>query len=126
MLPTWTPRPTWMGLMPPRLFCGAVPAVRVWLRMSWKTSAEALKPGVLEFAMLLPITSSHVWWFVSPETAENSERVMCVSLLCGGSRPLLPDVHDVLGSNERGAQAVAERAAPHLESGERALGGTGD
>ena len=80
MLPTVTPRPICMGLMPPRLPLGAAPALSVWFRMSVNTTTEVLNPGVAALAMLLPITSIHFWKLVSPDTPENSERDICLSL----------------------------------------------
>src|SRR3954465_6908688 len=71
---TFTPRPTWAGLVPPR-FCAAAPPARMtWDSVSWKTVWLPLKPTVLTLAMLLPVTSSLVWWARRPETAENMER----------------------------------------------------
>jgi hypothetical protein len=61
MLPTFTPRPICMGLVPPVVAVGAMPVVSVWPRMSSKTTLDDLKPVVLALAMLLPITSSHSW-----------------------------------------------------------------
>src|SRR6476659_7221855 len=89
--PTCTPRPTWIGLVPPCPFTGAAPAVSIWLRVSWKTTLLALKPAVFALAMLLPVTSSMNWLARRPLIAEKSERSMvggpgcCVGRKCVGS-----------------------------------------
>ena len=54
----------------------------IWLRLSSKTARPVLNPNVLTLAMLLPVTSSMVWWTRRPETAEYIERSMeCVSFV---------------------------------------------
>src|SRR3712207_6307181 len=71
---TLTPRPTCAGLVPPPSAVGAEPLRMTWDRVSSKTVWELLKPTVLTLAMLLPVTSSLVWWARRPEMAENIER----------------------------------------------------
>src|SRR4051794_27751956 len=73
---TFTPRPTWAGFVPPRSAVGAPPLLSTWDRVSSKTVWLALKPTVLTLAMLLPVTSSLVWWARRPLIAENMERSM--------------------------------------------------
>src|SRR3954462_6893899 len=73
---TFTPRPTWAGLVPPRFWAAAPPARITWDSVSWKTVWLPLNPTVLTLAMLLPVTSSLVWWARRPEMAENMERNM--------------------------------------------------
>lgn len=60
-LPTETPRPTCLGLLPPFSSPGAVAERSVWLISSWKFTLDFLKPVVLAFAMLSPTTSRSVW-----------------------------------------------------------------
>src|SRR4051812_32436370 len=72
---TFTPSPTWAGLVPP-VSVGAEPLLSTWERVSWKTVWLDLKPTVLTLAMLLPTVSSLVWWALRPEMAENIERSM--------------------------------------------------
>src|SRR6478672_3603598 len=92
MAPTWTPRPTWTGFVPPRPLPAAAAAVSIWLRVSWKTVVLALKPIVLALAMLLPVTSSMVWLTRRPLMPAKSERSM-VEFPLGGwvtaRRPLV-------------------------------------
>src|SRR3954454_6220538 len=84
MAATFTPRPTWAGFVPPR-FCAAAPPARMtWDSVSWKTVWLPLYPTVLTLAMLLPVTSSLVWWARRPEMAENMERNMGEELLGRG------------------------------------------
>src|SRR3954451_20545367 len=71
---SWTPRPTWMGLLPPRFTLALDAAVSIWLNVSWKTVEEDLKPVVFALAMLLPVTSSMVWLTRSPLMPAKSER----------------------------------------------------
>src|SRR3954454_6292461 len=86
MAATFTPRPTWAGFVPPR-FCAAAPPARMtWDSVSWKTVWLPLKPTVLTLAMLLPVTSSLVWWARRPEIAENMERNMGRNSSGGGRR----------------------------------------
>src|SRR3954468_16718894 len=73
---TWTPRPIWIGLVPPRWALPAEPAVSIWLSVSWKTVLLLLKPVVLALAMLLPVTSSIVWLTRRPLMPEKRERSM--------------------------------------------------
>ena len=75
MLLTFIPRPICMGFVPPA-DADALPALSVWPRMSSKITSEALNPVVFALAMLLPITSSHSWWFRRPDTAVNIARDM--------------------------------------------------
>src|SRR6478609_3895889 len=83
---TWTPSPTWIGLVPP-LPAPAAPAPRMtWLRVSWKTVVEALKPTVLALAMLLPVTSSIVWLARRPLMPEKSERSLVGSFRTASGR----------------------------------------
>src|SRR5689334_23110384 len=83
---SWTPRPTWIGLVPPRLALAADAPVSIWLRVSWNTVELDLNPVVLALAMLLPVTSSMVWLTRRPEMPAKSERSMVVSLRVGGGR----------------------------------------
>ncbi len=80
MLPTVTPKPTCIGLVPPRdavsMSDGEPAPRRVWLKTSWNVTREDLKPGVFTLATLLPITSILVWWVRRPDTALKSERIM--------------------------------------------------
>src|SRR5690625_4198804 len=73
---TRTPRPIWAGLVPPWPGCGAPAFWTIWLRVSWNCVWDALKPVVLTLAMLLPVTSSIVWWARRPLMPENRERSM--------------------------------------------------
>src|SRR5690349_15318488 len=77
---TCTPRPTWIGLVPPLAPLAAPAPVMIWLRVSWKTTVLDLKPMVLALAMLLPVTSSIVWLARRPEMPANRERSMVVPL----------------------------------------------
>src|SRR6478672_10051634 len=79
--PTWTPRPTWIGLVPPRVPGEDWEApVSIWLSVSWKTVVLDLKPMVLALAMLLPVTSSITWLTRRPLMPAKSERSMVVPL----------------------------------------------
>ena len=71
---TRVPSPTWDGLLPPCAAVGAAAPSSSWLRVSWKTVCDDLKPAVLTLAMLLPVTSIIVWWERSPLIEENMER----------------------------------------------------
>jgi hypothetical protein len=73
---TCTPRPTCCGLVPPTLALAPAAPVSIWLRVSWKTVVLPLKPMVLALAMLLPVTSSIVWFTRRPLMPEKSERSM--------------------------------------------------
>src|SRR3712207_2672932 len=61
-----------------------------WDRVSSKTVWDDLKPTVLTLAMLLPVTSSLVWWARRPEMAENIERSTGGVLSGGGERGQAP------------------------------------
>src|SRR4051812_36625030 len=76
---TLTPRPTWAGLVPAVSPLGAEPLRSTCDSVSSKTVVLLLKPTVLTLAMLLPATSSLVWWAFRPEMAENMERSMRVA-----------------------------------------------
>src|SRR5690606_17718357 len=66
-----TPRPTCFALTPPLTpSSGAVTPLTVWLKISENITRQYLKPIVLTFAILLPITSSFVWKPLIPETPE--------------------------------------------------------
>src|SRR3954467_610926 len=82
---SWTPRPTWMGLLPPRFTLALDAAVSIWLNVSWKTVEEDLKPVVFALAMLLPVTSSMVWLTRRPLMPAKSERSMVLPCLSGDS-----------------------------------------
>jgi hypothetical protein len=57
-------------LVPPvSAFARPAPAVSCE-SVSWKRTVEALNAVVLTLAMLLPVTSSIVWWARSPEMPE--------------------------------------------------------
>src|SRR5919112_6636111 len=71
-----TPRPTWIGLVPPRGGLTALPPLSIWLRVSWKIVVLPLKPIVFALAMLLPVTSSIVWLTRRPLIPEKRERSM--------------------------------------------------
>src|SRR3954464_989169 len=73
---TLTPSPTWAGLVPPACAVGAEPLRMTWDSVSSKTVWLLLKPTVLTLAMLLPVTSSLVWWARRPAIAEFIERSM--------------------------------------------------
>jgi len=78
---TFTPRPPCVGLTVPVEALASEPASCSWDRVSANSTRLALKPVVLTFAMLLPITSAMVWCARRPETAENIERIMIDELL---------------------------------------------
>src|SRR3954471_12830851 len=84
MAATLTPSPTCAGFVPPRSAAGAPPARITCDSVSWKTVWLPLYPTVLTLAMLLPVTSSLVWWARRPEMAENMERNMGEELLGRG------------------------------------------
>src|SRR4051812_21869777 len=115
MAATFTPRPTCAGLVPPR-FCAAAPPARMTCdRVSWKTVWLPLKPTVLTLAMLLPVTSSLVWWARRPEIAENMERNMgrsssVVGSPDGGGRRGAGRGSGGLGRRSRGAGDLGEAA----------------
>ena len=69
-----TPRPTWLGLVPPSEVLGMFELRRVWLRVSSKTAVLVLKPVVLTLEMLLLTTSISVWWARRPVMPEKRER----------------------------------------------------
>src|SRR3954464_2043383 len=73
---TLTPSPTCAGLVPAVSPLGAEPLRSTCDSVSSKTVVLLLKPTVLTLAMLLPATSSLVWWALRPEMAENMERSM--------------------------------------------------
>src|SRR4051812_48692161 len=82
MAPTFTPRPTWAGLVPPAPPpAGELAPLSIWLRRSWKITWLDLNPTVLTLAMLLPMVSIIVWWLRRPVTPENIERSIYESLL---------------------------------------------
>src|SRR3954469_24291073 len=81
---TLTPRPTWAGLVPAVSPLGAEPLRSTCDSVSSKTVVLLLKPTVLTLAMLLPATSSLVWWARRPEMAENMERSMRGAPRVGG------------------------------------------
>src|SRR5689334_12658386 len=88
---TRTPRPTCAGLVPPTPGWAPPAFCRTWLRVSWNWVCDDLKPVVLTLAMLLPVTSSMVWWLRRPLMPEKSERSMgvpfgwsCAGSGCGG------------------------------------------
>ena len=60
MLATPVPRPICFGFVPPTLSCGADAPVSVWESVSANVVRLDLKPVVLTFAMLLPLTSMRV------------------------------------------------------------------
>jgi hypothetical protein len=72
--PSRTPRPTCAGLVPPRPAVGAPAAVTSWLSVSSKVVWLVLKPVVLMFAMLFPVTSIICWWARRPLMPAKSER----------------------------------------------------
>src|SRR4051812_19692127 len=74
MAATRTPRPICAGFVPPRKLDGALEPWMSWLRVSWNTVFEALKPVVLTLAMLLPTTSIMVWLARRPLMPEYRER----------------------------------------------------
>src|SRR6478752_2838842 len=78
---TRTPRPICAGLLPPDSPCGAEAPWVICERVSWNWVVEDLKPAVLTLAMLLPVTSSMVWWARRPEIPEYSERSMGTAFL---------------------------------------------
>ena len=78
---TRTPRPIWAGLLPPVSPWGAEAPWVIWDSVSWNWVEDALKPAVLTLAMLLPVTSSMVWWARRPEIPEYSERSMGTAFL---------------------------------------------
>src|SRR5690606_3838228 len=114
MLPNCTPRPTCCGLVPPRVPMGAVAARIVSYSMSLKVTRLALNPTVLTLAMLLPMTSMRVWWVKSPETPENSDRIMVPqsspALLRG---PVGPHLHHVQHRKLPLPHHQPRLAAPH-------------
>src|SRR3712207_3036280 len=73
---SWTPSPTWIGLVPPRGGLTALAPLSIWLRVSWKIVVLPLNPMVLALAMLLPVTSSIVWLTRRPLMPAKSERSM--------------------------------------------------
>src|SRR3954447_7284181 len=81
---TWTPRPTCAGFVPPELACAKRAPEVSCDRVSWNWTAEDLNAVVLTLAMLLPVTSSIVWWERRPEIPEYSERSMADAFLLGG------------------------------------------
>ena len=81
MVDTIMPRPTCCGLTPPTSSVGFAAPASVWESMSWKVTLPFLKPLVFTLAMLFPSTSIRVWWFWSPETPAQSDRIIdCYSL----------------------------------------------
>src|SRR6478609_3887667 len=79
---SWTPSPTWIGLLPPRLAAalGEEPEVSICDSVSEKTVELDLKPTVLALAMLLPVTSSMTWLTRRPLMPAKRERSMVVLL----------------------------------------------
>src|SRR3712207_9218427 len=81
---SWTPSPTWIGLVPPRGGLTALAPLSIWLRVSWKIAVLPLKPIVFALAMLLPVTSSIVWLTRRPLMPAKRERSMVTAFLVAG------------------------------------------
>src|SRR6478736_4797794 len=91
---SWTPRPTWIGLLPPRpvVGFGREAPVSICERVSAKTVELALKPTVLALAMLLPVTSSMTWLTRRPLMPAKRERSMVVLLVRCRDQPVVAAV----------------------------------
>jgi hypothetical protein len=81
---TSTPRPIWAGFVPPVSACAPPAPLTSCESVSWNCTADDLNAVVLTLAMLLPVTSSIVWWERRPEIPEYSERSMADAFLLGG------------------------------------------
>src|SRR6478609_4006797 len=88
---SWTPSPTWIGLLPPRLAAalGEEPEVSICDSVSEKTVELDLKPTVLALAMLLPVTSSMTWLTRRPLMPAKRERSMVVLLVRCRDQPVV-------------------------------------
>src|SRR5688572_23395288 len=85
MAASCTPRPCCSGFVPPRAPVGGVPGRWVIEKRSANSAREPLKPGVLVFARLLPITSIQLWWARSAPRAAMKEVLMGAVRVSSGS-----------------------------------------
>src|SRR5919107_1186091 len=108
---TLTPRPTCAGLVPATSPLGAEPLRSTWDRVSSKTVWLPLKPTVLTLAMLLPATSSLVWWARRPEMAENMERSTGGLLAIGGRWGGAGSAGGGAGGDEHGGDGAGDGGA---------------
>ena len=92
---TVTPRPIWPGFVPPVFVPGAVPSVKLRLKVGVNCMRFDLNAVVFTFEMLLPMTSRRREFEMRPERPVKSAVVLAMTVLLDGS-----------GARALGARAV--------------------